>query len=128
MGMDRRDEMWSGELHMTPSPYRHHQQFAWALEAYLDLRWARPSRSIVIRSPNLASPRAWPKDYRIPDLVLIKPERFGIDRSEYLEGAAGAEGWVPSREIGVEMRGGRPGKLEIRLQGNDATREELPED
>lgn len=166
---------------MTPSPNREHLDFEGTLEMYLRLRWAKPNRSRVIHNPNLASPGGWPKDYRIPDLVLMKPERFGIDHNEYFEGAPsavveiqspgeeseeklpfyaklgvpevwlihrdtkesrvlvlrdgkyeleppGAEGWHLSREIGVEMRRGRPGKLEIRLQGNDSTREELPED
>jgi len=36
---------------------------------------------------NLASPGGWPSDYRIPDLVLLTPDRFDIDHNEYFEGA-----------------------------------------
>jgi Uma2 family endonuclease len=36
---------------------------------------------------NLASPGGWPNDYRIPDLVLLTPDRFHIDHDEYFEGA-----------------------------------------
>lgn len=35
---------------------------------------------------NVASPGRWPNDYRIPDLVLLKPDRFHIDKNEYLDG------------------------------------------
>ena len=35
----------------------------------------------------MASPGGWPDDYRIPDLVLLTPERFQIDRDEYFDGA-----------------------------------------
>jgi Uma2 family endonuclease len=28
----------------------------------------------------------WPNNYRIPDLVLLLPQRFAIDRNEYFEG------------------------------------------
>jgi Uma2 family endonuclease len=36
---------------------------------------------------NLAPPGGWPDDYRIPDLLLLTPESFGIDRNEYFERA-----------------------------------------
>jgi Uma2 family endonuclease len=36
---------------------------------------------------NVALPGGWPNDYRIPDLVLLAPERFAINRDVYLEGA-----------------------------------------
>ena len=36
---------------------------------------------------NVASVGGWPHDYRIPDIVLLTPERFAIDRDEYYDGA-----------------------------------------
>jgi Uma2 family endonuclease len=36
---------------------------------------------------NVASPGGWPNDFRIPDLVLLTPERFDIDQDVYFEGA-----------------------------------------
>jgi hypothetical protein len=36
---------------------------------------------------NLALLESWPHNYRIPDLVLLTPDRFHIDRDEYFEGA-----------------------------------------
>jgi Uma2 family endonuclease len=41
----------------------------------------------VYHQINVASPGGWPHNYRIPDLVLLTPERFHIDRNEYFEGA-----------------------------------------
>jgi Uma2 family endonuclease len=178
-GADRRDEMWEGVLHLGPTPNRDHQKFEWSLETYLELRWARPGNGKVVHELNLASPGGWPRNYRIPDLMLLKSDRFSVDKNEYFEGAPnvvveirspddeseeklpfylnlgvpeawmidrdtkeptilaleegsyqkvppGPDGWILSRETGIELRKGKAGKLEIRLQGDDATREELP--
>jgi Uma2 family endonuclease len=86
-GSDQWDEMWNGVLHMVPAPNREHQDFEWALEAFLRARWARPRKCKVYHDINVASPGGWPHDYRIPDLVLLTPDRFSIDRNEYFEGA-----------------------------------------
>src|SRR5205085_11983952 len=40
----------------------------------------------VLHPSNLARTGGWPNDYRIPDLVLLTPERFDINRGEYFEG------------------------------------------
>lgn len=180
-GADMWDEMWEGVLHMAPVPNRHHQDLEGSMETYLRLRWARPRGNRVYHAINVASPGGWPNNYRISDLVLLTPERFGIDRNEYFEGApavvveirspgdesyekldfyarlgapevwiidrdskapevyvlrggryvqkaAGTEGWVLSDVTGIELRVGRPGKLAMRLAGDDSTREDLPED
>jgi hypothetical protein len=79
-GADKWDEMWEGVLHMAPTPNREHQDFEWALENYLRTRWAPPHGARVYHNINVASVGGWPRDYRIPDLVVIKPQRFGIDR------------------------------------------------
>jgi Uma2 family endonuclease len=131
---------------------------------------------------NLATPGGWP-DYnsRIPDQLLVSPERFAIDCNEYFEGApdavveihspgdeaygklrfyaelggpevwiihrdtkvpeiyllrkgryrkqrANGSGWVRSPGTGVEVRAGKPGKLAVRMNGDEATRADLPED
>lgn len=178
-GADRWDEMWEGVLHMGPTPNRDHQDLGGSMETYLRIRWARPRKAKVIHELNLASPRGWPNNYRIPDLMLLTPDRFSVDKNEYFEGAPnvvveirspgdeseeklpfylnlgvpevwmidrdtkepsilalaegsyqtvppGPDGWILSRETGIELRKGKAGKLEIRLQGDDATREELP--
>jgi Uma2 family endonuclease len=179
-GADRYDEMWDGVLHMPPMPNRMHQDFEWGLETYLRLVWAAPREAKVYHQVNVASIGGWPNDYRIPDLVLLLPERFAIDRNEYFEGAPTAvveihspgdetyeklpfyaglgvrETWVIHRDTkepeihvlrgkryrkqrisggwqrgpttGIDLTLARPGKLAIRLAGDDSTRRELPED
>ena len=85
-GLDRWDEMWEGVLHMPPMPNREHQDLALALGSWLRIHWAMPLGNRVHGPINLASPGGWPKDYRIPDLVLLTPEVFAIDHNEYFEG------------------------------------------
>ena len=85
-GADRWDEMWNGVLHMPPMPTRDHQDLEGALETWLRTFWAPRSGGRVYHQINVARPGAWPDDYRIPDLVLLTPERFGIDRDAYFEG------------------------------------------
>ena len=180
-GADQWDEMWDGVLHMPPMPNRMHQDLEWALETYLRLHWAPARQAKVYHEVNLASIGGWPNNYRIPDLLLLLPERFAIDRNEYFEGPpsvvveihspgdeahdklpfyaalgvpevwvihrdtkepevyllkrgrykkkpAAASGWVRSPETGIELKAGQPGKLAVRLAGEDATRQELPPD
>jgi Uma2 family endonuclease len=178
-GADRYDEMWDGVLHMPPMPNRMHQDFEFALEAYLRQVWAPPRDAKVYHQINVASVGGWPNDYRVPDLVLLLPERFAIDRNEYFEGAPSAvveihspgdetyeklpfyaglgvpEAWVIHRDTkepevyvlrgkryrrqrvsrgwqrgpttGIELAGAGPGKLAVRLAGDDSTRRDLPD-
>jgi Uma2 family endonuclease len=85
-GLDRWDEMWEGVLHIPPAPNREHQDLALALGSWLRIHWAAPLGNRVHIQLNLASPGGWPNDYRIPDLVLLTPDRFAIDHNEYFEG------------------------------------------
>jgi len=86
-GADQWDEMWDGVLHMTPSPNREHQDIEGAMEEWLRVHWARPLGNRVYHQINIASIGGWSNDYRIPDLVLLTPDRFHIDNNEYFEGA-----------------------------------------
>ncbi len=84
------DEMWEGVLHMAPMPNRMRQDFELDLAAYLKQAWAKPNGSRVHHEVNLTTPEdepAWTKNYRIPDVVLLTPDRFHIDRNEYMAGA-----------------------------------------
>lgn len=72
---------------MPPSPNRGHQDLEFSLENYLRTYWAPQRQAKVYHQINVASIGGWPKDYRIPDIVLLSPERFAIDRNEYFEGA-----------------------------------------
>jgi Uma2 family endonuclease len=71
---------------MPPAPNITHQDLEWELELWLRTYWARPLGNRVHHNVNVAPPGGWPDDYRIPDLVLLTPDRFHIDRDEYLEG------------------------------------------
>lgn len=89
-GSDRWDEIWEGVLHMVPMPSRKHQNLEFEMEEWLRRNWARSSGGRVYHDVNVAregSPGGWTHDYRVPDLVLLLPERFHIDRDDYFEGA-----------------------------------------
>lgn len=87
-GADRWDEIWEGVLHMAPAPNREHQDLEASLEMWLRLHWSQPRQYRVYHQINVAAPGGWPnQDYRIPDLVLLTPDRFSIDRNEYFDGA-----------------------------------------
>jgi Uma2 family endonuclease len=85
-GADRWDEMWEGILHMPPAPNRDHQDFEFDFQSWLKQTWARPRGNRVHHQINLAMFGGWPDDYRIPDLLLLTPDRFHIDHNEYFEG------------------------------------------
>ncbi len=84
------DEMWDGVLHMCPVPTGNHQSLAYDLRDHLKRRWAKPLGNRVCGERNLTTPddeAEWTKNYRIPDLVLLDPPRFGIDKDVCLAGA-----------------------------------------
>lgn len=103
-GLDRRDEMWEGVLHMTPAPNVEHQRILDRLISFLE-PLLRSSEQGTLRS-GINVFRA-SGDYRIPDLTFI---------------AAGHEPVL--QQDGV--RGGGPdGVIEIRSP-DDETYEKLP--
>jgi len=99
-GADQWDEMWEGVLHMAPSPNRDHQEIEFELEAWLRKHWAQPNGCRVYHQINVSEPGTWPNNYRIPDLVLLTPARFDIDRNVYFDG--GPDAVVEIRSPGDE--------------------------
>lgn len=85
-GNDRWDEMWDGVLHVTPGPNFDHQDIAGQLYSYLLLFWMRAGKGKVAFQFNVASPGGWPKNYRVPDVVLWSKDRERLNRGEYIEG------------------------------------------
>jgi Uma2 family endonuclease len=84
------DEMWNGVLHMPPMPNRLHQNIALDLAVYLKTFWIKASGCRVHQEVNVTTPEDeanWTLNYRIPDLVLLDPSRFAIDKNEYMVGA-----------------------------------------
>ena len=82
MGLDIRDEMWEGVLHMVPSPTTDHQGFSSDLHlALAPLARARGLRHFFETA--VYDPAAAPEtNYRVPDQVYASPEyvsRRGIE-------------------------------------------------
>lgn len=84
-----RDEMWDGVLHMVPTPNVMHQDFAGHLYAFLLYNWGRPGGGRAYGEVNVSPPgeRDWRQNYRVPDLTLLGPDRFGIDAGSHMAGA-----------------------------------------
>jgi Uma2 family endonuclease len=67
-----------------------HRNIALDLAIYLKQHWGKPQGGRVNQEVNLTTPEdeaQWTHNYRIPDLVLLSPDRFGIDKNEYMAGA-----------------------------------------
>jgi Uma2 family endonuclease len=86
-GADRWDEIWEGVLHMAAALNKRHTRLQVQLHNWLETYWAHPTGSQVDLLVNVASVGGWPHDYRIPDIVLLTPDRFSIDCDEYYNGA-----------------------------------------
>ncbi len=87
LGIDKFDEMWEGVPHMTPAPRRSHQDIVLDMAMWLRIHWARPLGNRVHQDVNVTQPGGWPDNYRVPDLILLTPDRFCIDHDTYFEGA-----------------------------------------
>jgi len=89
IGADRKDEVWEGVLHLSPEPTNPHQQLVDDLGLWLGLHLRLKSRLIVMPGINIARPglEDWRDDYRVPDRVILTPERFReIDRTTHCAG------------------------------------------
>jgi len=86
LGHDRFDEMWEGVLHMNAVPHRDHQDLTLSLGSWLLQHWNKLPERKVFPERNVSLPGGWPKDYRIPDLVLTTAERFHYDQGTHIEG------------------------------------------
>ncbi len=64
-GVDRRDEVWDGVLHMAPAPHSRHARLQWQLALLLD----GPARAGGLE-PSSEFNLGDPSDYRIPDAGL----------------------------------------------------------
>ncbi len=85
-GVDRFDEMWDGVLHMNAAPHGDHQLLQDDLRGWLKRWWARPNNATAVCQRNVANPDQWPRNYRIPDIVLITRDRQHYDLGDYIAG------------------------------------------
>lgn len=97
LGQDRRDEVWQGVLHMSPSPSRRHAQLLAQLLVVLD----PPARAAGLTPSadfNLGDSK---DDFRVPDGGLHRPDA--------------AEMWLPTAALVLEI-----------VSPGDETRQKLP--
>src|SRR5919202_1745816 len=73
LGHDRRDEMWEGVLHMVPQPFSRHQRLSALLLAAL-LPPANARALWMAHETSVFRPATESSDYRVPDLVVARPE------------------------------------------------------
>ena len=85
-GVDRFDEMWEGVLHMNAAPHGDHQLLQDDLREWLKRCWARPRKARAVCQRNVAKPNEWPRNYRIPDIVLLTPDRQQFEFGDYIGG------------------------------------------
>ncbi len=82
-GHDRFDEMWEGVLHMVPPPSDGHQLFTSDLLIPIK-QAARAFGLLASHETGLCRPGT-EKDYRIPDILVNRPEHRATGRSEGVE-------------------------------------------
>jgi Uma2 family endonuclease len=74
-GLDHRDEVWEGVLHMVPQPSEWHQGFGG--ELFLALAPVVKAKGLVARYEiSVHRPGAVDRDYRTPDLLVCRPSQL----------------------------------------------------
>ena len=87
-GADRHDEVWGGVIHMAPWPTNRHQGLGLEMAAWAIRYWQHPARGKVLAECTVARPGMtdWREDYRVPDLVLLRPEHYARDADSHFDG------------------------------------------
>src|SRR4051812_27081064 len=108
LGLDRRDEVWEGTLHVVPAPAFEHDELVFALAGAFRQIASRHDLGRV-GNTNIREPGSGERNYRIADLVFIK--NGGVTRF-----AEGGHVWI---EEGPDL------VVEV-LSPNDESDEKLP--
>ena len=74
LGLDKRDEVWDGVIHMVPSASRGHQRIQLRLLEVL-LPIVRRRHLEMFLDFDLMDPDKGEKDYRQPDITIVDPAR-----------------------------------------------------
>src|SRR5262245_47530787 len=75
LGLDRRDEMWDGVLHMSPAPAVEHQRILDELIMFLGPLLKRRGRGVLRSGVNVFDDRSPAANYPIPDLAYLSSGR-----------------------------------------------------
>jgi Uma2 family endonuclease len=54
------------------------------------------------------------------------PQVHRLTAGHYVVQSGGKDGWILSAAAGIELKTGAPGKLAMRLAGDETTRQDLP--
>lgn len=85
LGHDKKDEVWDGELHMVPPPTLDHSHITFELAKALDHIALRRGLRTFTGETGLFDPAKGVKNYRIPDVVVVRPEHMskrGVEGAE----------------------------------------------
>jgi len=101
IGADRWDEMWEGELHMTPAPGREHQRMQDKLIAFLLPLMERTGRGTIHSGINVFDEKSRQENYRIPDVTFVAAGREGVLAEDGIRGG-GPDAVIEIRSPGDE--------------------------
>lgn len=85
-GLDRRDEMWEGVLHMTPAPSYEHQRILDEMMEFLRPRLRKTRRGTIVSGINVFREVSTTSNYRIPDLTFVAAGREHVLRGDGVRG------------------------------------------
>ncbi len=85
-GLDGRDEMWEGVLHMTPAPSLEHQRILADLIEFLRPHLRETRRGTLAAGINVFRERGPALDYRIPDLTFVAAGREHVLHADGVRG------------------------------------------
>lgn len=88
LGLDGRDEMWEGVLHMSPAPAPEHQRMLDELIAFLMPLFKRSGRGTLRSGINVFDESSKRENYRIPDLTFVAAGRERIIAQDGVRGEA----------------------------------------
>ena len=74
-GIDSKDEVWDGVLHVPPEPTSHHQRIEGRLARVL-APLAETRGLELLQQISILDPATHKKNYRTPDIVVVDPSRL----------------------------------------------------
>lgn len=129
IGADRWDEMWEGELHMSPPPSREHQRTLDRLVAFLLALFDRTERGTLHSGISVFDESSPKESYRIPDVTFVAAGREAILVDDGVRGG-GPDAVIEIRSPGDETYDklpfyGRVGVREVVILDRDSKRPEV---